>query len=213
MDPQQQTVAPVEQPVQPKSNLLANIKKPYVAVILGVLLIFIFIFLFLKSGNKQEKNLAATTSQKKTTVKTALPKSIGSMKLETASLTVKKDQAVNFTLVADSNKYPVSGYDVLVAYDMTAFDFSKGKSLIKDFSVYTFKRSSHVTATGVKALQSKETTVFASTPVVELSFQPKKTGKYTFSVIKASGAEYTDIVTTSTKKMSPLVNAITVTVE
>lgn len=219
MEPQQSPPQPqpvqVEpsQPEQPKKKPGISLKAPYIAVIIGVLVVFVFIIMFFISASKPEKKQAAKTNTQVNKGVVKKPATIGSMKLEATTPSVLKTQPVTLTLIADSSKYIVSGYDALVAYDTEAFDFVKGASLIKDFSIYTFKRSGHVTVTAVKALQSNTPSVFANTPVMELTFQPKKTGSYVFSIKKMIGAENTSFVSTKSKKLSPLVNTVSIIVE
>lgn len=214
MDPQQSPPQTESQP-QPAAQQQSTsfLKTPYIAVILGVLVVFVIIIMFFVSASKPEKKQSATTNNKITKAVVKKLVSVGSMKLEVSTPSVLKTQPVTLTLIADSNNYTVSGYDALVTYDTTAFDFVKGTSKIKDFSAYTFKRTGHVTVTAVKALQSNTPTTFVNVPVIELTFQPKKAGSFVFSVKKSIGVENTAIVTTASKKMSPLVNSVTVVVE
>ncbi len=214
MDPQQSPPQPQSQPqpVEQKQSAFV-LKAPYIAVILGVLVVFVIIIMFFVSALKPAKKQSAQTKNQLSNTNVNKIPSVGSMKLEATTPSVSKTQPVTLTLIADSNKYTVSGYDALVTYDTTAFDFVKGTSKIKDFSAYTFKRTGHVTVTAVKALQSNTPIEFVNVPVIELTFQPKKAGSYVFSVKKSIGVENTAIVTTTSKKMSPLVNSVSIIVE
>lgn len=189
-------------------------KNQYLFVMVGVLVVFVVIigFLFL---NQSKKTIVQNTNQNMVET-TPVPTKIvnrGSLMLVTYMPSVKVGEQLVMTVVGESEKQLVTGFDTLVSYDTSAFDFVEGKSKLDNFSLYTFKRSSHITITAVKALQSTTPTMFSQLPVMTLTFMPKKAGSYAFSVKSQIGKETTQIVTDQSEKLNPGESTVTVKVD
>lgn len=209
MDPQAASVTPVS-----PSNTPQDSKNMYVAIIIGVLLLFVVFIgmIFMKGSSTGGAVQTQNANNQQETVKPQINVK-GSMTLQSSVMSIPTGQPVILTLIADSANEVVSGYDTLITYDPTAFEFSKGKSNLKDFSLYTFNRSSHITITAIKALQSTESTVFTESPVATLTFTPKKSGKFSFSIKQQIGKETTSFVTTQSMRYSPAESSLSISVQ
>lgn len=192
-----------------------NTKSIYIAIIITVLIIFIVIIGLLYNNQSKQKNKESAQTEKpleKTMIIPTKVVSIGNLTLITYLPSVKTNENLILSIVGDSAGQTVSGYDVLVSYDKDAFDFIEGKSKDDDFSIFTFKRDSHITITAVKALQNITETKFSQTPILTLTFQPKKAGNYSFSIEPQIGKETTTMVTDKTEKLNPEGSTISVNV-
>lgn len=115
-------------------------------------------------------------------------------------------------IVADSGGENIVGWDLLVAYDPTAFDFIRAESNIDDFEIYTFKRSDYLSITAVKSLESEASSVFKNTIVASLVFQPKKTGQFAITLKDSLGKEKSNLINDKTQKINPQLNSLTLSI-
>jgi len=126
-----------------------------------------------------------------TIVPTRLPHPInGAMELQlgkgSTTLSVGKPFVVQ--LIATSGKSKIAGYDVVMAYDKSAFERQAVQNGDQTFRIFTFDRNERVSISATKQLQSEQITEFDNTPILSFTFLPKKKGKYTFS-LKPLGQE------------------------
>ena len=89
-----------------------------------------------------------------------------------------------------------------MTYDKTAFDFVKATSLMDDFKVYSYDRPTYVSLSAIKSLQDNNVTTWNNQSLSELTFQPKKTGTYIFS-LTAVGKETSKLVDEKTETIYP----------
>ncbi|MFN4213060.1 MAG: hypothetical protein ACK4FL_03830 [Microgenomates group bacterium] len=188
-------------------------KKIFLAVLVSFFALFIIItgvFLLTKKGKKTQLERLTTSSpiiSPTTAVSTK-----GFLKLTEASglTSFSLNQPVTLQVLADSAGEEIVGFDVLVGYDSTAFDFIKASSLLADFKVYFYKREGYVILTMIKSLKSKTPSVFRETPVLTFNFLPKKRGRFSFEIKEKIGRETTGLVNNKTKKITPRLDQLTV---
>ena len=191
----------------------------YLLGIFFVLFVGTGLFMMRQGQQSQPQEQAATTTKNPTPSPSLAPVGPLSQYLflktdapeETASYKVGSE--VNFNLVGNSVDNNITGYDVVIAYEPTAFDLIKAESVLPDFKVYSYKRDNYLILTVVKELQSITPTVFSDTKLITLTFQPKKTGRYNFSLISTNEKGKTDFITDKTETIMPQVNSLTVEVK
>lgn len=135
----------------------------------------------------------------------------GYFKLQTPTNPIKGNP-LTIQVLADSDKEDISGFDLLVSYDQTAFNYVSAVSVDSDFKAYAVKRDTHISITSVKSLQSKNPTIFQATPALSITFIPLKSGTFTFTLAPQIDKETSGMVNTQTKKIIPSLNTVIVTV-
>lgn len=178
---------------------LQSHKTIYLAVMIFVLVVFGLLIMVLSSGMKKE-SAAQKQEQVQTVVQTVSPTNVP--EVYKASLSLQKDdqgvissnKPFDIIITASGDTSPIVGYDVLVTYDRVNLEVVSSTSVNKDFSIFPFKRPTHMVLTGAKKLDAQDPTVFSQTPLVKMSFKPKKAGKYTVSVPSNVGRETTKLV-------------------
>jgi len=156
-------------------------------VLLGiafVLLIAISIVVIFSNNSKKDQiQKAKPTLDGMIVTPTLIPHPVlGSMTMSTeikeSRLSIKKP--VSLIVAAVSEGKNIVGYDTIISYDKEAFSYTGAQSLLSDFTVYPYERPTHVAISAIKSLQSNTVTSWDNTPVLRVTFQPKKTGTYTF---------------------------------
>jgi len=180
----------------------------YLMVVFFALFFGTGIFLMLSNNkNKAETNEEMTTiKEEKMIIPTEVP-TTGEFTLTTSNLKLSLANQINVSLNANSKDNSIVGYDVILYYDTQAFDFVEAKSLLPDFTIYSFKKSNYVTLTSVKSPSATAPTVLGSAtsaqPIASLIFKAKTVGKYDLSLRSTQGAEKTKMVTDNTDILVP----------
>lgn len=179
--------------------------KIYFSILLIFFLIFLATSLLLKKSSKPK------TRPNFSVVPTA-SSTYGYLKLQTVGKITRfpVGQPINLSVMADSGGENIVGWDLLIVYDTAAFDFVKASSNLPDFKTYSYKWPNHISITGIKLLQNQNPSVFKSTNVATLVFQPKKTGRFTLMLKDSLGKERSQLVNTATKKIFPQLNQLTI---
>lgn len=181
-----------------------------------VYLLAIFLAVFVGTGIFLVLNNNNSASKKGETTMTSIPTSVptqGSLSLKLAGgATVTKDSEVQIDLFADSNEKNIVGYDLVLSYDPSSFDFVKATSNLADFKIYTYKKDGYLSFLATRSLQSQTSSIFTQTKIASLVFKPIKAGKFTFSLKPLMGKDKTDLVTDKTEVINPKLNDLEVKV-
>lgn len=157
-------------------------RSPIKAIIALILLIGLGTFAFFSTQQKKP-SAPIRPSRVTSTAPSVTPRPIlGSMTISSAAPRVSKSSPVTVKIQASSEGRQVVGYDVVVTYDKTGFDFVKATSLMDDFKIYSYDRPTYVSLSAIKSLQDDKVTTWNNQSLVELTFQPKKVGNFTFSL-------------------------------
>lgn len=100
---------------------------------------------------------------------------------------------ITFAIIATSGKDTVAGYDVVISYDMSAFENQLIQNKLNSFKIYTFKRAKHISVSATKDLSVTEAVRMSNVSILSLSFLPKQKGTYVFS-LKPVGNESSKFV-------------------
>ena len=153
-------------------------------------MVIVAIFLVVISGIviyiSTQKNTSAPIKPTRvtSTVPTVTPRPVlGSMTISSSGGTrFSNSSPITVQIQASSEGRQIVGYDVVVTYDKTGFDFVKATSLIDDFKIYSYDRPTYVSLSAIKSLQDDKSTSWNNQSLSEITFQPKKIGTYTFSL-------------------------------
>jgi len=171
-------------PAMPPPQTIQEVKgrSPVKAIIAIVLLVGLGAFAFF-SAQQKKPTTPVRPSRVSSTVPSVTPRPIlGSMTISSTSSRFSKGSPVTLQIQASSQGRQVVGYDAVVTYDKTAFDFVKAMSLMNDFKVYSYDRPTYVSLSAIKSLQDNKVITWSNQSLVELTFQPKKTGTFIFSL-------------------------------
>ena len=188
-------------------------KTIFVYLLVIFLAVFIGTSIFLISNSKKplaEKEKIATT----VTIPTVKPTQ-GSFDLklfENEKISLLTGKELNIDLIADSNEKNIAGYDLVLSYDPSAFNFVKATSDLADFKIYSYKRDSYLSLLATRSPQSQTSAVFTQTKIASLVFKPLKAGKYSFSLKPLIGQDKTDLVTDKTEVFNPKLNELEIEV-
>lgn len=178
-------------------------RSPVKAIVALVLLVGLGAFLYFSS--QQNKTSAPIRPNRVTsTVPSVTPRPvIGAMMISSSGgVRFSKSSPVTVQVQASSQGRQIVGYDVVVTYDKTAFDFVKAVSLMDNFKVYSYDRPTYVSLSAIKSLQDNKPDTWNNQALSELTFQPKKTGTYTFS-LSPVGKEASKLVDEKTQAIYP----------
>lgn len=191
-------------------------------IFIYLLVIFFAVFIgtgiFLVANNKKTtiNEQAASTSiikEEKMIIPTAeLTQGSLNLKLENEEISLSTDKELEINLVADSNEKNIVGYDLVLSYDPSSFDFVGATSNLADFKIYSYKRDGYLSFLAAKTLQSQTSSVFTQTKIASLVFRPVKTGKFTFSLKPLIGKDKTNLVTDKTEVINPKLNELEIEV-
>lgn len=110
-------------------------------------------------------------------------------------------------IYATSSKDTVAGYDVVLTYDMQAFERQSIQTVMQAFRIFTYNRGNHVSISATKNMQVSEPVRFNETPILSFTFLPKQKGTFTFS-LKPQGNESSKLVNESAEVTYPEVSDI-----
>jgi len=197
-----------------ENNQVNNKILVYLLVVFFAVFVGSGIFLVFNKNSGEKKEAAATnTIKQEALVMPTVPASEGRLVLKTNESEFSLNQPVTVNLLADSNKKNIVGYDLVIFYDKTGFDFISASSLLPDFQLYSYKKDSYVTFTAIQQAASTVKRVFKETPVASFTFQPKKAGSFIISLRNSYGKEKTDLVTDLTETIYPSLADLTLTVK
>lgn len=201
---QTQPVTPIAQPIiQPVKK-----RSPLLLVIMFILLLVIFgVITFFST---QRKTLSPIRPNKvSSTIPTVTPRPIlGSMTISSSGgVRFPKSSPITLQIQASSQGRQVVGYGVVVTYDKSGFDFVKATSLMDNFKIYSYDRQTYVSLSAMKSLQDNTSTSWNNQSLSEITFQPKKTGTYIFS-LTAVGKEASKLVDEKVEVIYPSVGQL-----
>lgn len=176
-------------------------------VILGGVLV-LFIYTNRAKINPESQNVAVIISPAPTKIPTSIE-----LTSVNPSATSVIGQPVVIQALADSNHQDVVGFDALVVYDQKAFSFLKAEPGDASYSVFAHLAPTHLSVTGVKKPTITSTNAFAKTPILSLTFTPKKTGTYVFTLTPRIQKETTKLVNGNSQIFIPTVQSVTVTIK
>ncbi len=105
---------------------------------------------------------------------------------------------MKLTVVGESNKHGVLGYDIVISRDLSAYDVVGATSLLPEFTVLKFVKDDKVTVTGILKPSVTKEVVFFNTPVIELTLLPKKSGPLSLTILVSEGSSNTKIMSSGT---------------
>ena len=218
MEPNQPTSQPLPTPVAPPTIPpveVAKTNKTMVYMVIFAAVIFIGLMLFFATQQNKVIRPPTNSTDSSTVRETAIPTvkpTKGTLSLIPKSGLAKYSltQNVVLNLVADSSNEDISGYDALIGYDNTAFDFVSATSVIPDFKIFTFPKENYISVTATKNLQSSSPSIFTNTILIEITLKPKKVGNFTVSINEEQGRETTKFVNIGTSLVYPKLNNVSV---
>lgn len=166
---------------------MENHNKQFLTIMFALLsLVFLVLIFSLVMNLRKTKPPTGgpTTTQVSPTIPPPVVKEKGSLTLKAKNneTVTSQKNPVTLYVYAYSDNQPITGYDAILNYDSTKVDFVSHKNLQPDFQVFTKKEKNRLIITGIKNLNSTATTVFTDSSLVELTFQPQKTGQVNFSI-------------------------------
>lgn len=84
-------------------------------------------------------------------------------------------------IIANSNNQSITGYDAVLNYEEEKVDLIGYKELQSDFHLFLRKSKNQLMFSAVKKITSNNPVSFSDSPLIELTFQPKKSGLINFS--------------------------------
>lgn len=179
----------------------------YLLVIFMAVFIGTGVFLILNNKKSPSKNEAASTTGN------SVKQIEGSLDLKlSGSETLSVNKEFTIDVVADSNKKNIVGYDLVLYYDTSSFEFVNATSNITDFKIYSYSKGNYLSFLATKTLQGQTTSVFAQTKIASVIFKPVKAGKFNFALKPLLGNDKTDLVTDKTEVLNPKLNELGVQV-
>lgn len=184
-----------------------------------IYLLVIFFALFVGTGlflaGQSKKNQAgqpgaataenAALKQENIVIPTSTPTS-GSLSINGEETYPIADN-VSITVSANSNGENIVGYDVVLFYDHSAFEFVEAASSLADFTIYPKDYGNYLFLTSVKSVGNQSMTILGTgmseTTIANLTFKPKKIGRYNFSLRQSAEKEKTNLVTDQTEVLTP----------
>lgn len=123
------------------------------------------------------------------------------------------DETFTVQLKGDSQEADVNGYDLLIPYDKKSLEIVSVKSLLPEFQIYQFDRTSYYSITGIKLLSAKGATVFNKVPILEFTLKGKKPGTYSFEIMPERGKEVSKFVDKDVKIIKPQFQPVIVEIQ
>lgn len=195
-------------------NMENNISKQKMFVFVVFVLVLMTVFLII--ANQLKKNQALNQANK---TEISPPATVNKTKTGGLELILKESarpklgQAFSLVILADSNNKNITGFDALVGYDKTAFEFVNAVGIKEDFKALTFNNSDWITINGSRRIQYNQPVAFSNSELVEINFKPLKTGQFDFSIIESKGNEKTQMVDTDSKIIYPKASSLMVEVQ
>lgn len=153
-----------------------------------ILVLMILIGIIIQKQKKERKIPAPMTAP---VISPSAKKQAGRFKLiaKANQSIVSQNQPLTLLVLADSSGQPITGYDLVFILDETKVGFLSQKNLYPDFQLFPSQNDSNLILTGVKKLTSQTAAVFNNTPLVELNFSPKKTGRVDLGLLFKPGSK------------------------
>lgn len=171
-------------------------------VVIGGLAALVLLTVVYINFNRSNNSLSNSPTTEPVVTITNVPQ-IGAMSLGLTDQTRKTvGQSVTVTLTASSAGRLVTGYDLALQYDESAFQFLQATSLVTGYTSYAFRNEGHVAITGVKTLQGTSV-AFSETPLVKLTFITKKAGMYSLELVPAIAKDKTQMVDATSSVLRP----------
>jgi len=176
-------------------------------IILGLLIVLVLLLVNKKNSFIDQKNIVNNTQVEISPQPTEILTN-AYFKLISSQTSAKLGGNLELLIEADSDNKVISGFDLLLNYDKTAFDFVKVDTLDKDYKVFNYKAPTHLSITGSRDLSSKIQAPLVKINLIKLTFKAKSAGNYKFALKSKIGKEVTTMIDTNTKKITPSVNEI-----
>jgi hypothetical protein len=175
----------IQQKIQ---NMLNNIQlmvradRRLLFLIIGVtVLVLIFIVMMVISFSNSKKGMVTTETPNTTIVSTSkrsiiptskpkIPTSL-SLVLVNPQKIYKVNDTITFTVVGDSEKQQLRGYDAVFKFDRRKVSFVNEKNLYPSFDYRRRIRGDWVIITSTESLSSAKKTIFSKTPLMRVSFK------------------------------------------
>jgi len=202
-----------QKPHEHKTLLIMLICLMVVFVLFGIVLV--------SKKTKQDKDKSsAVTSMDKPTRPTQPPTPTptlipyakkGQMKLFTENnvLRFPVGQEVKIGVLASSEKSDIVGFDMVLSYDQSIFEFGKAVSSLPSFKAYSYPRTDYVSITMIKLLQETNATVFENTDIAQLTFKALKKGSTTIE-LTAKGNDSTKFADINAEVTYPEMNKLVI---
>jgi hypothetical protein len=184
----------------------------YLLVIFFAAFVGTSIFLILSNKKPSVEKAAVATNVSSTAPIAKSTQGSLNLKVENGEISFAINKELKIDIVADSNGKNIIGYDLVLSYDPSSFEFVNATSNLADFKIYPYRRNNYVSFLGTKAIESQTSSIFAQTKIVSLIFKPKKVGKSTFSLKPSITKDNTDLVTDKTEVINPQLNSLEITV-
>jgi hypothetical protein len=194
----------------------SNHKLPLYLIFGGITLLLMVVLLVWRNKQSTLTPPWAVTTENKLTTPTPIVHSVfGSLTIssKTGSNIFSLGQPITLVVSGDSQGKDVVGYDVLFQYPSSDFSFVSKTSATTDFQAYSFVKDNQVSITGAKGINVKTATVFNKMNLVEITFQPKTAGKFTFTIKRNLGKETSKFVDSNTKVYYPSGNSVVIEVK
>ena len=201
--------------MEPNTEVQTNKPSPMVIVGGGLILVLLVVFFILMRKPGTNQKIENTQNNQQAVVSTAKPTiaRFGRLDITAPAASMSIGQDVIITISGDSVGKEIVGYDGLVTYDKTALMLQSAKSIIKDFTIFKFDRSNHLSLTAVKNLNSKTPTILSKTPMAELIFKAVKPGTYSIEIQSDIDKESTKMVDEKTNVLYPNLSSVMVSVK
>jgi len=181
--------------------------KKYFVIALLVLLVAVLIGRLLFFGNKKRPNLSQQVVPTEQTIPTATNSTKqGSLDFFISSPSLMVNQPVEIKINGSLAGRKITGFDLLLGYDDSNFDFIKATSLLDDFRIFSFKKNGMIRITAVKSLSATAPTVLENTPLVSISFLPKNRGDFQMEIVEKKDIFETFFTDLGQEKIYPRVN-------
>ena len=181
-----------------------------------VVFVLLLMTVFLIITNQLKKNQALNQTNKTEVSPTTIisKTNVGGFELILKeSDNPKLGQTFSIVILANSNNKNITGFDALVGYDKTAFEFINAVGVKEDFKVLAFDNNDWVTLNGSRKIQYNQPVSFSNTELIEISFKPLKAGQFNFNIIENQSNEKTQMVDTDSKIIYPKASNLVVSVQ
>lgn len=136
-----------------------------------------------------------------------------SFTIENSKVPVMANQTSSFIVKGFSEGKNIEGYDILFNLNPSIYEIVSIESVHKGFQIYQFRKTSHVTVTGVKQLSLTTPTVLAETPLLRITIKPKTKGSIIISFIDSVKKEQTKFVDEQVNVINPQLQSLTVEIK
>jgi len=138
-------------------------------IIFFLIIVLVLFFLGLRLINEQKNEEIISSSPKGLSLKKNYE-----AKAINGELILKKNDDLNYQVVASSNNYDITGFDLLIeAENFTDLELISFSTPLSSFSLYQYKKNNFLIITGVKKINFNEKVIFQETPIVNLTTTKK----------------------------------------